>query len=326
MASDMTPTITSAQPIRIGLLGLEGYSLMSYASASEPFRAANLLSGQRLYATQALCLDRAAQSSQATQATNPEPIHDGQSFDLLFLIAGSDPFSIDHPYLSQWLRHQASHGVRLCGVSGGPVVLAKAGLMGGYRMTVHWEHAPKLQHMFPDLLLSRSIYVVDRARLTCAGGIAAFDLAIALIAEHQGGELAEQVSDWFLHTEFRDSRADLTHHRNLSGAAHHTAVVRGLRFIDNNLAEPLGETQIAAHCNLSVRQLNRLFKADVGKTPMQVLREARMTLARRLLRQTKSKITQIALSAGFPSVSYFSQAYRAHYGLSPRQERAVKKE
>ena len=296
---------------------------MSYASASEPFRAANLLSGAPLYATQALCLGQPVQSSQATQAVNPVPISDGQRFDLIFLIAGGDPFAVSDPYLNQWLRAQARLGTRLCGVSGGPVILAKAGLMGGYRMTVHWDHAPALQDLFPDLLLSRSIYVVDRGRLTCAGGIAAFDMVIALINEHQGADLAERVSDWFLHTEFRDSGADLTPRRHLSGQAHHPAVVRGLRFIDNNLAEPVREGHIAAHCNLSVRQLNRLFHRDLGKSPMAVLREARLALARRLLVQTQSKITQIALSAGFPSVSYFSHAYRAHYGHSPREERVV---
>ncbi len=76
----------------------------------------------------------------------------------------------------QWLRHLARRGVKLGGVSGGPVILAAAGLMNGYRMTVHWEHAPSLVEISPSLQLEKSIFVIDRDRYTCAGGIAALDM------------------------------------------------------------------------------------------------------------------------------------------------------
>jgi len=110
--------------------------------------------------------------------------------DLLLVVAGSDVcgkalVTYEHRPLFHWLRHLASQAVLIGGVSGGPAVLARAGLMNGRRMTIHWDHAEALATLMPKLLLERSLYVRDRDRLTCAGGIAALDMMHALIAEQR---------------------------------------------------------------------------------------------------------------------------------------------
>ena len=90
--------------------------------------------------------------------------------DFLFVCAGGDPMAFRDRATLAWLRYLSSQGVRIGGVSGGPVILARAGIMDGYHMTVHWGHAPAVAEAFPNVLLTRSIYIVDRNRLTCAGG------------------------------------------------------------------------------------------------------------------------------------------------------------
>ncbi|MFX8657106.1 AraC family transcriptional regulator, partial [Acinetobacter baumannii] len=84
-----------------------------------------------------------------------------------------------------------------------PYILARAGLLAGYRCTVHWEHVPAFVEEFPGIRLSRTIYEIDRDRLTCAGGIAALDMMHAVIAADHGQELAAGVSDWFLRGQVR---------------------------------------------------------------------------------------------------------------------------
>ena len=132
-------------------------------------------------------------------------VGDNLDLDYLFVVAGGDPMSFNDRAVFNWLARMARNGVRMGGVSGGPVILAKAGLMAERRMTVHWEHASALAELSPHLLIERTLYVIDRDRVTCAGGTAPVDLMHALIAEHHGSTFAQLVSDWFVHTEIRPS-------------------------------------------------------------------------------------------------------------------------
>jgi transcriptional regulator GlxA family with amidase domain len=173
--------------IRIGVLPIDGFALMSYASTVEPFRAANMLSRRMLYEVVNIgpsleLISSSGAASVAPQAT----LLTAPRLDYLFVVAGGNPATFADMAVWNWLAKIARFGVRLGGVSGGPVILANAGLMAERRMTVHWEHAAALEESAPHLLLERSLYVIDRDRLTCAGGTAALDLMLALITQHQG--------------------------------------------------------------------------------------------------------------------------------------------
>ena len=111
--------------------------------------------------------------------------------------------------------------------------------MDGYHMTVHWEHAPAVAEAFPNIMLTRSIYIVDRNRLTCAGGTAPLDMMHALIAEAHGPELARKVSDWFMHTDIRPAqsaqRASLTERYGV----HDDRLTAALELMESHPGEPL---------------------------------------------------------------------------------------
>jgi len=193
-------------PYSIGLLLTEGFALMSYASLVEPIRAANLLAGKELYKI----TDIAVQSSRIKSSSGAIiPTKDATSdvFDLVLVITGGDPKKIESTALFDTLRRLSRSKTIVGGISGGPYLLAAAGLMHGYRMTVHWEHAPAMQERWPELLLERSLYIFDRKRVTCAGGTAPLDLMHSLITEHHGHSFARKVSDWFMHTDFRPAAA-----------------------------------------------------------------------------------------------------------------------
>ena len=159
----------ASRPFRVGVYPAPGFALMSYACTVEPLRAANLLSGKTLYEVVHFAAG-AAQSSGAAAVEAAHRIGEAVPLDLLLVVAGGDPFAAETRDVRAWLQRMARVGTRIGGVSGGSVILAVAGLMAGRRMTVHWEHAAELAERFPDLMIERRLYVIDRDRVTAAAG------------------------------------------------------------------------------------------------------------------------------------------------------------
>lgn len=305
-------------PLRIGVLPVRDFALMSYAAVCEPLRAANLLAERTLYEVVniAVTADPVA-SSGAASVTPQARVGDDLRLDYLFVIAGGElARGGDRPMLA-WLARQAREGVRMAGISGGPVLLARAGLMAGRRMTVHWEYASALAEISPDLRVERTLYVIDGDRITCAGGTAPLDLMHALIAQHHGEGFARRVSDWFMHTDIRPpigpQRAGLVERVGCTVPA----VLDAVEAMETHVAGTLTLDQLATLAGLSARQLNRLFRDKLGRSTMQYYRELRLERAQRLLRNSPLSLTEIALATGFSSSSHFSRVYSAHFGHPP---------
>lgn len=306
----------------VGFLLIDGYALMSYSSAQEPLRAANLLSPDAYEITN-LCLDGDAALSSSGAIVPAMPIKASvQKYDLILVVAGGDPFKIERPDLNKWLRRQASVGAMIGGVSGGPVILSRAGLMSNYRMTLHWEHAKTLSEVSPDSLIERSLYVIDRNRLTCAGGTAPLDMMHALIMEHHGADFARRVSDWFLHTTVRVPSAPQRSGLAQRYGTHNQSILAAIEIMENHIAEPLALGQLADQLGLGVRQLNRLFKQKLGTSTIAFYRKLRLAIAENLLQQSQLSITEIALAAGFVSTAHFSTTFKSHYGVAPTMLRS----
>jgi transcriptional regulator GlxA family with amidase domain len=291
---------------------------MSYAATVEPLRAANLLSGRKLYDVTHFGTEaRAAQSSGHAVAPVDTLINKAGPLDYLFIVAGGDPASYRDTGIFGWLRRLSRAGVTLGGVSGGPVILAQAGLMAGRRMTVHWEHAAALAEADPDLLIERTLYVIDRDRLTCAGGTAPLDLMHALIAMHHGGDFARLVSDWFMHTEVRPAfgpqRSGLAERIGTSNKT----VLDAVSAMEANVAEPLPLAALARIAGVTPRQLNRLFAEHVGQSTIGYYTQVRLDTARRLLRNSSLSVTEVAMATGFATPAHFATRFRQAFGRPP---------
>lgn len=290
---------------------------MSYSSAQEPLRAANLLN-PGAYKITHLCPDSQVPISSSGAIIPATPIAQVEErFDLILVVAGGDPFKFDRPELNKWLFRQASYGALIGGVSGGPVILSLAGLMDGYRMTLHWEHAKTLSEISPDSLIERSLYVIDRNRLTCAGGTAPLDMMHALIMQHHGANFARRVSDWFLHTTIRVSNAPQRSGLAERYQTHNQSILTAIELMENHIAEPLELAQLAAIVGLGVRQLNRLFKQKLGTSTIAFYRNLRLSIAQNLLQQSQLSVTEVAMAAGFVSTAHFSSTFKTHFGVAP---------
>ncbi|MEI9851486.1 MAG: AraC family transcriptional regulator [Sphingomonas sp.] len=155
----------------LGILLIDDFALMSYASILEPYRAANVLSGALPLSLDPLFGARgAARGHRAARRWRRRPRSPTRRTSRHCSSAPpAIPAAYDDPAVFAALRRLARHGTRLGGVSGGPWLLARAGLLDGYRCTIHWEHRPAFVEAFPGLDVENGLFVVDRDRLTCAG-------------------------------------------------------------------------------------------------------------------------------------------------------------
>jgi transcriptional regulator GlxA family with amidase domain len=313
------------RPTHVGFLLIPDFALLAYASAIEPLRAANRLSGRELYRWSHVSIDgRPAPASNGVEIRADLGVGEEGRFDHLFVCAGGNPAAFQHPATFAWLRQLARRGVRLGGISGGPYILARANLLSGHRFTIHWEHAPAFLEEYPDLDLRRSLYEIDRHRLTCSGGTAPLDMMHAVIAREHGSELALAVSEWFLQTHVREGtgpqRMPL---RERLGIAH-APLLRVIGRMEQHLENPVGREELARTAGVSLRQLERLFRLHLGRSLGEHYLSLRLDRARDLLRQTSLSVLETGLACGFSSASHFSRAYRTRFCHSPRNARGRK--
>ncbi len=302
-------------PQTIAVYLIDGFALMSFASVAEPLRAANLLAERTLYDIQTIPVSGEEAKSSGSAIIRREG---GQaSPDLALVVAGGDPFAVEAQDLMDQLHRLDAAGITLGGVSGGPVILARAGLMAGRRMTVHWEHAPALSELLPELLIERNLFVIDRDRVTCAGGTAPIDLMHNLVAQHHGAAFAREVSDWFLHTDVRlagdPQRAGLQERFGVTSRP----LLDAIEMMETHIADPLSMKQIAEITGVSPRQLNRMFQGKLSRSTMAFYRDLRLERARRLLSQTPLSLSEVAEATGFAAMPHFSRAYSSAFGVSP---------
>jgi transcriptional regulator GlxA family with amidase domain len=305
----------------VGFLLLPGFSLLSYASAVEPLRAANQLTGKSLYRwCNATPGDKPAVASNGV-AFLPDLAFgsDAAGLNLMVVCAGGNPAAFNDKKTFAWLRRLARGGMSIGGISGGPVIIAKAGLLAGRRCTVHWEHVPAFEEEFPEVTLTRSLFEIDRDRITCSGGIAALDMMSALIMRDHGYELASAVSDWFLHTQVREGvgpqRMDLRFRLGVTNEK----LLAVLRTMEANLEKPLAREELARIASLSVRQLERMFRSQLSRGIHAHYLALRLNRARQLLRETSLSVLDVASMMGFASASQFARAFRRAFGFAPRQ-------
>lgn len=307
----------------LGLLLVDGFALMSYASVIEPYRAANMLAGRELYRWAHISTgDAACHASNGATILADQNVGEPLDCDTLFVFAGGDPTRFSDAATFAWLRQLARHGTVIAGISAGPYLLARAGLLDGYSATIHWEHRAAFLEAFPASDPQPGLYVIDRRRVTCAGGMAGMDLAVELIEREQGHGLAAQVSDWFIRSEPRGAdgpqRLSLRDRYDVSN----DRVLRVLAQMEAHVEEPLDRASLADIAGVSIRQLERLFDTYMGATISDSYMGVRLAQAEQLLRSTSLSMTEIALACGFRTSSHFSRACKTQFGASPTALRA----
>ncbi len=301
--------------------------MLALGAALDLLAAANECLGARIHEAVTLTLDGGAvrPANGPALAVDGALVHarDLQSVWVLSDLPLPDSLRDGHAAtLQPWLRERAAEGATLGGIGTGAAVLAQAGLLDGHRATLPWSHVPQMSTRHPGVVWSSNVYEIDRRRLSCAGSTATLDLLITWLGRLHGERLVKSLVAQFGLERLR--AADERQSTPLAGriGAGNAKLSDAVALMEANLGEPLPTEDIARLVGVSRRQLERLFKQHLDALPSRYYAELRLARARRLLQQTSQSILQIGLASGFASGSHFSNAYRARFGHTPRDERS----
>jgi transcriptional regulator GlxA family with amidase domain len=312
----------TARRTRYAFLTLPDYSMIAVSNAVEPLRMANRVAGTAVYEWVVLSLDgRPVTASNGLTLAPTESLADLGAVDLVFVCGGINIRDAVSPALIAALRRLAARRVPLGALCTGGYALAQAGLLDGYRATIHWENLSALREQFPRVLLSDHLFSIDRNRFTCSGGIAPLELMLNLIEARLGASTSQRVSEQFILDRIRDgSDRQYVPLRAQVGVVH-KSVIAVASLMEANIENPLPLEEIARQSGLSRRQIERLFKRHVNTVPKRYYLEMRLKRARELLVQTAMPIMAISTACGFQSPPHFSKCYRSFFGHPPTAER-----
>lgn len=311
-------------PVSIGMLLLPAFNGLAAQAFIDPFRAANYLRGTTIYQWQFLSLDgQAVTASNGFVVGNTVGFSETQTrFDFLVVNASWTPEKYQDRQLQSWLRILAYQDTTLVGLDTGAFVLAFAGLMEGYRAVVHYEHNDAFGELFSNTQVDQVLFVVDRDRLTCCGGLAAVDLALEIIRIQQGIDLANAAARYIFQERLRPGEASqLSHNYEPIGSTVPELLRDAIILMERNLEKPLRLSKIAHDVGMSQRQLERLFNEFTGLTPMRYYINVRLYRARALLTQTELSIVEIASACGFNNTEHFTRSYKRYFKIVPSLDR-----
>lgn len=308
---------STSKQARVGFLLLQNFSLPAFTQALDTLVTANLICPQS-FLTQTYSLDGESIVSDLGLMICPDAqlkLAPLRELDLLVVCAGLRTPLAHRPELIQLLRAADAQGVSLAGLWSGAWFLADANLLGGYRCTIHPEHRATLVEMAPDSLVTCESYIIDRKRLTAASSAGALNMILEWVGEQHSRALADAIVEILAFEEARFKRTSPAIHDKMSAPLRD---VIGL--MSANIDEPLSQEQLSQYVGRSKRQIERLFRDQLGTTPVRYYLELRITESRRLLQHSELSMVEVAVACGFVSPSHFSKCYTSFYGYSPSKE------
>jgi len=317
-----TLNITNTDLMDIGILLVPEFSMLCFSSAIEPLRAVNRTAGTPLYRRRVFSISGGPVTASNGLSIETEAVLRGDEDIPLLLVCSS--FRPEHYWsleLAQTLRKLRRGGTVLGALDTGSIILAKSGLLDGYRATIHWELLETFAEDFPAIDVVPDRFVIDRNRITAGGATTALDLMLAMIRARHGHLLAFDVAGQFIYEQERlgsDPQRGIT----VRQLEHHAPpLAAALGIMEAHTEELLSIPRIANLSNVSQKELERLFTRHLQTTPGRHYRNMRITIANRMVHNTSLSLAEIALRTGFNSPSAFSRAYRNHFGHSPISER-----
>jgi transcriptional regulator GlxA family with amidase domain len=298
------------------------FTLLSFAAALECLRIANRMSGQNLYSWITTGDgDGSIQCSAGTAFHLDTDLPELGRDDTIVLCGGMEIQTAATKRLMNWLRREGRKGLRIGGLCTASYTLASAGLLDGKRATIHWENQDSFMEAFDEVELTKSVFTIDGNRMTTAGGTSSIDLMLKLIANDRGEELANAVADQMIYNSIRTDQDTQRLSIPTRIGVRHPKLSQVIQMMEANIEEPISPAVLAQNVGMSTRQLERLFRRYLNRSPKRYYMELRLQKARNLLMQTDMSVINVALACGFASPSHFSKCYRAHYNTTPYRER-----
>ncbi|WP_290754093.1 GlxA family transcriptional regulator [Amaricoccus sp.] len=253
-----------------------------------------------------------------------ERLGDPTRFDYLVVVGGLvDEIEHLHPDTARFLERAAAAGVPLVGVCTGTFALHRAGLMQGYRACVSWFHHEDFLERFDGLKpVSDQIFVIDRDRLTCSGGVSAAHLAAFIVERHLGRARASKSLRIMILDEAAAEEPQPG--MPLALATDDALVRRTLLLMQQSIDAPLSIGRVVARLGVSRRKLERHFRDALGMAPLEADRLIRIEQAKHLLVTTRWPATRIAAETGFCDLPHMIRVFRIAEGTTPNTFRKMR--
>ena len=309
-------------PRRFVFVLMENFTLLSFSSALDALRIANRMSGKTLYEWTFIGENEGVVSCSAgTQFKLDNSLIELHRDDTILLCGGTFIQEATTKKLIGWLRREASRGLIIGGLCTAAYPMAKAGLLDDKKATIHWENQDSFAEEFLEVELTKTVFVCDGNRYTTAGGTSSIDLLLKIIADEHGEELANAVADQMIYSSIRTDQDTQRLSVPTRIGVRHPKLSKVIQMMEINIEEPISPSILAKDVGMSTRQLERLFRRYLDRSPKRYYMELRLQKARNLLMQTDMSVINVALACGFASPSHFSKCYRAHYDTTPYRER-----
>ena len=314
--------------LRVGFILARRFTLCAFASfvdvlrlaADEGDRSRPILCRWRVLSA----TPDSVESSCGIRVSPEDRFGDPRQFDYITVVGGliGEIARLDTQAVDS-LRHAAALGVPLIGICTGTFILHRAGLMNGYRACVSWFHHDDYLEAFEGLLpVSDQIFVVDRDRLTCSGGVSSAQLAAFLVDRHIGSAAARKaLAIMIIDEAMRAERPQPGLPQELT--THDDLVKRALLAVQQSIDAPMTVAKLAERLGVSRRQLERHFMAALGLGPQEAGRKVRLAYARNLLQRSDRTVSQIAVDTGFADASHFIRAFHSEFQETPEAWRVL---
>ncbi len=309
------------------------FTMVAFATAIEPLRIANRMLGFEAYRWRLASADgRPVKASNSVECAVDTSLDEERRKlggpdrpSMVVVCSGINIESYANKSVFAWLREEYNRGVAVGGLCTGAHVLASAGLLSNKRCAIHWENLPGFSEKYPKANVFADLFEVDQNIFTCAGGTASLDMMLKLIGDDFDETVVNRICEQMLTDRVRSptDRQRLPLRARLG--VQNAKVLAIIELMEAHLAEPLSLVEIADAVGLSRRQIERLFRQEMGRSPARYYLEIRLDRARHLLVQSSLPVVEVAVACGFVSASHFSKCYRELYARSPQQERADRK-
>ncbi|HSW15884.1 MAG TPA: GlxA family transcriptional regulator [Ramlibacter sp.] len=303
---------------RIGYVLPEGFQVMTFSTQSV-FEFANLLAGRPVYEVANHALGGGAVRASVGLTVHARPLTARSSADT-WMVAGvvTPSATPTAPELLRLVDKLGARARRTCGLCTGAFLLADAGLLDGRRATTHWYWTDALQRRHPGIQVEADrIFVTDGPMWTSAGMTAELDLALGLVEQDLGGEIARSVAHRLVMHQ-RRSGGQSQHSEMLKLAPKSDRVQQALEHARRHLAQPLSVEELADVAHLSPRQFSRVFAAETGQSPAKAVEGLRLEAARLMLESSQHPLEVVAKETGFRDRRHLREAFMRGFGAPPQ--------
>ncbi|MBU2021574.1 MAG: helix-turn-helix domain-containing protein [Gammaproteobacteria bacterium] len=315
---------SSTQPKRANFVLLDHFSMSSFSVALDTLVTLNLVHDNPIYE----CKTYSVNNNKALSDISIEIATDGNiqdieiSKDSILVICGGFRNSLKpEPLLNKKLAKAAQSNATIIGIWNGSFYIADSKIKTGTTISIHQDNKAIMEERFPELNLSTSTFTEEGTLLTCSGPNSTLDMMLHFIKGSHGTDYSQAVAE-VIGSDRSNKKDSKIINRFLLAESHTPDCIKeSIQLMENNVEDPLTIDELTKLVGISRRQIERLFKTNVGVTPARYYMEYRLTHARQLIQQSNLSIFEISVACGFVSSAHFSRTYHRFFGQSPIDSR-----